>query len=89
MSRPGIVAFTTIAKSKTARMTSFAALANLTPERMAALKAGEAFVWSSKASDDAFSKGAMRIRCRPRVTEHGGATRVAVGDRSVDAHNRV
>ncbi|MET3441591.1 hypothetical protein ABIC94_002353 [Variovorax paradoxus] len=57
-----------------------AALANLTPERMAALKAGEAFVWSSKASDDAFSKGAMRIRCRPRVTEHGGATRVAVGD---------
>jgi hypothetical protein len=57
-----------------------AALANLTPERMAALKAGEAFVWSSKASDDAFSKGAMKIRCRPRVTEHGGATRVAVGD---------
>lgn len=55
-----------------------AALANLTPERMAALKAGEAFVWSSKASDDSFSKGAMRIRCRPRVTQHGGATRVAV-----------
>ena len=54
------------------------ALANLTPERMASLKAGEAFVWSSKASDDAFSRGAMRIRCRPRVTEHGGATRVAV-----------
>jgi DNA phosphorothioation-dependent restriction protein DptH len=56
------------------------ALANLTPERMASLKAGEAFVWSSKASDDAFSRGAMRIRCRPRVTEHGGATRVAVQD---------
>ena len=57
-----------------------AALANLTPERMAALKAGEAFVWSSKATDDSFSKGAMRIKCRPRVTEHGGATRVAVAD---------
>jgi len=55
-----------------------AALANLTPERMAALKAGEAFVWSSKATDDSFSKGAMRIRCRPRATQHGGATRVAV-----------
>jgi DNA phosphorothioation-dependent restriction protein DptH len=55
-----------------------AALANLTPERMAALKAGEAFVWSSKATDDSFSKSAIRIRCRPRVTEHGGATRVAV-----------
>lgn len=57
-----------------------AALANLTPERMAALRAGEAFVWSTKASDEAFSRGAMKIMCRPRVTEHGGATRVAVGD---------
>ena len=55
-----------------------AALANLTPERMAQLKAGEAFVWSSKATDEAFSKGAVKVRCRPRVTQHGGATRVAV-----------
>ena len=55
-----------------------AALANLTPERMATLKAGEAYVWSSKATDDSFSKGAVKIRCRPRVTQHGGATRVAV-----------
>jgi len=55
-----------------------AALANLTPERMASLKAGEAFVWSSKATDESFSKGAVKVRCRPRVTEHGGATRVAV-----------
>lgn len=55
-----------------------AALANLTPERMASLKAGEAFIWSSRATDDSFSKGAVKIRCRPRVTQHGGATRVAV-----------
>ncbi len=55
-----------------------AALANLTSERMAALKTGEAYVWSSKATDESFSKGAVKIRCRPRVTEHGGATRVAV-----------
>lgn len=55
-----------------------AALANLTSERMAALKAGEAYVWSSKATDESFSKGAVKVRCRPRVTEHGGATRVAV-----------
>jgi DNA phosphorothioation-dependent restriction protein DptH len=58
-----------------------AALANLTPERMAALKPGEAFVWSSKATDDSFSQGAMKIRCRPRVTQHGGATRIAVSER--------
>ena len=57
-----------------------AALGNLTPERMAQLKAGEAYVWSSKATDESFSRGAVKLRCRPRVTQHGGATRVAVGD---------
>lgn len=55
-----------------------AALGNLTPERMSLLKAGEAYVWSSKASDDSFSRGAIKIKCRARVTQHGGATRVAV-----------
>ena len=55
-----------------------AALGHLTPERMAQLKAGEAYIWSSKATDEAFSKGAVKLRCRPRVTQHGGATRVAV-----------
>jgi DNA phosphorothioation-dependent restriction protein DptH len=55
-----------------------AALTNLTPERMAQLKAGEAFVWSSKATDESFSKGAIKVRCRPRATQHGGATREAV-----------
>lgn len=55
-----------------------AALWNLTPERMALLKAGEAYVWSSKATDESFSKGAVKLRCRPRVTQHGGATRLAV-----------
>jgi len=57
-----------------------AALSNLSPERMAGLKAGEAYVWSSKATDEAFSKGAVKVRCRPRVTQHGGATKVAVLD---------
>ncbi len=55
-------------------------LVNITPERMAQLKAGEAFVWSSKASDESFSKGAIKIQCRPRVTLHGGATRLAVNE---------
>ena len=57
-----------------------AALASLSAERMANLGPGEAFVWSSKASDDAFTKGAIKVRCRPRVTQHGGATRTAVDD---------
>lgn len=55
-----------------------AALMNLTPERMAQLNAGEAYVWSSRASDESFSRGAVKVRWRPRVTQHGGATRLAV-----------
>jgi DNA phosphorothioation-dependent restriction protein DptH len=57
-----------------------AALAGLTPERMAQLRPGEAYVWSSKATDDAFSSSAIKVRCRPRVTHHGGATKTATGD---------
>lgn len=56
-----------------------AALGGLTPEKMAHLRPGEAFVWSSKATDEAFSKGAIKVRCRPRVTEHGGVTKTAIG----------
>jgi DNA helicase HerA-like ATPase len=57
-----------------------AALAGLTPEKMAHLKPAEAYIWSSKATDEAFSKGAVKIRLRPRVTLHGGGTKTAVND---------
>lgn len=56
-----------------------AALGSLTPERMAGLRPGEAYIWSSKATDEAFTQGAVKIRCRPRVTLHGGDTRTATG----------
>lgn len=55
-----------------------AALHALTPEKMAQLRQGEAYVWSSKATDDSFSRDAMKVQCRPRVTLHGGATKTAV-----------
>ena len=55
-----------------------AALGTLTPEKMAQLTQGEAFVWSSKATDASFCRGAVKLRCRPRVTRHGGETRTAV-----------
>jgi DNA phosphorothioation-dependent restriction protein DptH len=55
-----------------------AALAALTPEKMAHLAAGEAYVWSSKATDEAFSRGTVKMHCRPRVTLHGGTTKTAV-----------
>lgn len=54
------------------------ALDGLTPEKLASLGAGEAYVWSSKATDDAFTRGAVKVRCRPRVTLHGGGTKTAV-----------
>lgn len=55
-----------------------AALGALTPEKMSNLRPGEAFIWSSKATDEAFTRGVVKIRCRPRVTQHGGATKTAV-----------
>lgn len=55
-----------------------AALHALTPEKMAMLKQGEAYVWSAKSSDESFSRDAMKIQCRPRVTLHGGETKTAV-----------
>lgn len=58
-----------------------AALGGLTPEKMAHLKPGEAYVWSSKATDDAFSKGAVKVKLRPRVTQHGGGTRMATQEK--------
>lgn len=57
-----------------------AALGALTPEKMAHLRPGEAYVWSSKATDEAFSKGAIKVRCRPRATQHGGGTKTAVNE---------
>ena len=53
-------------------------LSSLTPEKMSHLGAGEAYVWSAKASDDGFTRGAIKVKCRPRVTQHGGDTRTAV-----------
>jgi DNA helicase HerA-like ATPase len=55
------------------------ALGALASNQMSALGTGEAYVWSSKSSDEAFTKGAVKIRCRPRVTQHGGSTKTAVG----------
>ncbi len=56
------------------------ALTELTPGKLSSLSAGEAYVWSAKATDDAFTRATVRVRCRPRVTLHGGTTKTAMGD---------
>jgi DNA helicase HerA-like ATPase len=55
-----------------------AALLNLTPEQLARLHPGEAFIWSSKATDPIFFREAVKVKLRPRATLHGGATKTAV-----------
>ena len=55
-----------------------AALLGLTAEQLTKLKPGEAFIWSSKATDQSFSRDAVKVTLRPRATLHGGATRTAV-----------
>ncbi len=57
-----------------------AALGSLTAEKMANLRPGEAYVWSSKATDATFSSEALKVHCRPRVTQHGGDTKTAVDE---------
>ncbi|MCX4687096.1 hypothetical protein OG401_22805 [Kitasatospora purpeofusca] len=54
------------------------ALAELTPAKMAALAPGSGYIWSGKATDPQFTRGAVKVNFRPRVTRHGGATKTAV-----------
>lgn len=58
---------------------SLSALGDLTSPMMASLAPGEAFVWANRASDSVFTRRAIKVRLRPRVTRHGGSTRTAVG----------
>lgn len=53
-------------------------LADLSPAKMASLAPGEAYVWSSKSTEAEFTRGAVRLRLRPRITRHGGGTKTAV-----------
>lgn len=53
-------------------------LNNLTPEKMSRLGAGEAYIWSARATDESFTREAIKVKLRPRITEHGGDTRTAV-----------
>jgi DNA helicase HerA-like ATPase len=57
---------------------SITALADLNPAQMAALRPGEAYVWATKATERVFMQKAIKVRFRPRVTQHGGGTRTAV-----------
>lgn len=57
---------------------SITALAELTPTQMGALQPGDAYIWSTKATESVFTQKAVKIRLRPRITQHGGGTKTAV-----------
>ncbi len=56
-----------------------AALSTVTSARLAELKPGEAYLWAGKSTDATFTQRMVKIRTRPRLTRHGGATRTATG----------
>lgn len=57
---------------------SITALADLAPAQMAALRPGDAYVWATKATERVFTQKAVKMRLRPRITQHGGGTKTAV-----------
>jgi hypothetical protein len=63
---------------------SVTALADLTPAQMAILRPGEAYVWANKTTAPIFTQKAQKVRFRPRLTRHGGGTKMAVDEGSAD-----
>ncbi len=57
---------------------SVSALADLTAGQLASLRPGEAFIWANKATDVQYTQRAIKIRFRPRLTQHGGGTKTAI-----------
>jgi hypothetical protein len=57
---------------------SVTALSDLTPAQMSILRPGEAYIWSNKTTEPVFTQKAQKVRFRPRVTQHGGGTKMAV-----------
>ena len=60
---------------------SITQLASLGAADMSSLTPGEGFLWSTKATDKAITAKPMKISTRPRVTQHGGGTIQATGEK--------
>jgi DNA phosphorothioation-dependent restriction protein DptH len=54
------------------------ALKDLGAGKLNMLNKGQAYVWSSDATDPDFTTRAVRVEMRPRVTKHGGSTVTAM-----------
>lgn len=59
---------------------SLTATEHLDAQDLINLNAGEAYVWASKSTHKVFEKKPQKIKLRPRITLHGGATKNANSD---------
>ena len=57
---------------------SITPLSALKPEDLSILAPGEAFLWATKSNDKSIVSRPVKIKTRPRVTKHGGATIEAI-----------
>lgn len=57
---------------------SITQMQSLSSSDMASLTPGEAYLWSTKATDKGVTMRPMKINTRPRVTKHGGDTLKAI-----------
>ncbi|MBI3272550.1 MAG: PD-(D/E)XK nuclease family protein [Planctomycetes bacterium] len=58
------------------------ALGELSASDLVGLESGQALLWSRTATDPEFTRRAVRVQMRPRLTRHGGETRSATGGTS-------
>jgi len=58
---------------------AISALEPLDVRTVSGLVPGEALVWAQRSNDKRFSLEPQKILVRPRVTQHGGATKMATG----------
>lgn len=59
---------------------SVIALEGLTTTQLTSLQPGEAYLWANKATNSEWTKRAIKVVTRPRVTMHGGNSQQAVTD---------
>jgi len=56
------------------------ALNHIPEEQLATLSPGEAFAWAQRCTDERLTRKPHKLKIRPRMSHHGGATKRAIDD---------
>jgi hypothetical protein len=62
---------------------AIAALDDVSESQLSALQPGEALVWAQRSTDRRYTQRPQKVQIRPRFTQHGGGTKVAVSGATV------